>query len=58
MISKIVLMIFLLLIILITAVVGRAIIKKQQIIGRPPIPVFFFPSCKNTGTHKPHISAF
>ncbi len=42
MISTIVLIISLLLIFLITAVVGRAIIKKQQIIGRPPIPVFFF----------------
>jgi len=42
MISTIVLMISLLLIIMITAVVGRAIIKKQQIIGRPPIPVVFF----------------
>lgn len=42
MISTIVLMISLLLIFLIAAVVGRAIIMKQQIIGRPPIPVVFF----------------
>jgi protein-S-isoprenylcysteine O-methyltransferase Ste14 len=42
MIPKIVLMISLLLIFLITAVIGRAIIKKQTIFGRPPIPVFFF----------------
>ena len=42
MISTIVLIISLLLIFLITAVVGRSIIKKQQIIGRPPIPVAFF----------------
>ena len=37
-----VLMFTLLLILLIAAVIGRAIIKKQQIIGRPPIPVFYF----------------
>ena len=42
MISTIVLMISLLLVILITVVVGRAIIRKHQIIGRPPIPVFYF----------------
>jgi len=42
MISTIVLIISLLLIILITVVVVRAIIKKQTIIGRPPIPVFYF----------------
>ncbi len=42
MISTMVLIISLLLMILITAVVGRAIIKKQQIIGRPPIPAVFF----------------
>ena len=42
MISTIVLIISLLLIFLITVVVGRAIIKKQQIFGRPPIPVVFF----------------
>ena len=42
MISTIVLIISLLLILLITAVVGRAIVKKQQIIGRPPIPVVYF----------------
>jgi protein-S-isoprenylcysteine O-methyltransferase Ste14 len=42
MISTMVLIISLLLIFLITAVISRAIIKKQQIIGRPPIPVVFF----------------
>jgi protein-S-isoprenylcysteine O-methyltransferase Ste14 len=42
MISTIVLTISLLLIFLITVVVVRSIIKKHQIIGRPPIPVFFF----------------
>jgi protein-S-isoprenylcysteine O-methyltransferase Ste14 len=42
MISKIVLLISLLLIFLITVVILRSIIKKQQIFGRPPIPVFFF----------------
>ena len=42
MISTIVLIISLLLIFLITAIVGRAIINKQRIIGRPPIPVVFF----------------
>jgi protein-S-isoprenylcysteine O-methyltransferase Ste14 len=42
MISTIVLIISLLLILFITAVVLRSIIKKQQIIGRPPIPVIFF----------------
>jgi len=42
MISNMVLIICLLLICLITAVIGRAIIKKQQIIGRPPIPVVYF----------------
>jgi protein-S-isoprenylcysteine O-methyltransferase Ste14 len=42
MISTIVLIISLLLILLITAVVGRAIVKKQQIIGRPPIPLVYF----------------
>jgi protein-S-isoprenylcysteine O-methyltransferase Ste14 len=26
----------------VTAIVGRAILKKQTIFGRPPIPVFFF----------------
>ena len=42
MIATIVLVISFLLIIVIISFVGRAIIKKQQIIGRPPIPVFFF----------------
>ena len=42
MISTIVLVISFLLIIMIISVVGRAIIKKQQIIGQPPIPVVFF----------------
>jgi protein-S-isoprenylcysteine O-methyltransferase Ste14 len=42
MIATIVLIISLSLILLITAIIGRAIIKKQKIIGRPPIPVFYF----------------
>jgi protein-S-isoprenylcysteine O-methyltransferase Ste14 len=42
MISKIVLTISLLLIFLIAVVVVRSIIKKQQIIGRPPIALFYF----------------
>ena len=42
MISTIVLIIFLSLVFLIATVVFRAIIKKEQIIGRPPIPVLFF----------------
>jgi protein-S-isoprenylcysteine O-methyltransferase Ste14 len=42
MISTIVLIISLLLIFLITAVIGRAVIKRQKIIGQPPIPVFYF----------------
>jgi len=42
MISTIVLIISLLLIFLITVVIVQSIIKKRQIIGRPPIPVFFF----------------
>jgi protein-S-isoprenylcysteine O-methyltransferase Ste14 len=42
MISTIVLILSLLLIFLIIGVVSRAIIKKQQIIGRPPIPVAYF----------------
>jgi protein-S-isoprenylcysteine O-methyltransferase Ste14 len=37
-----VLIISLLLILLITVVISRAIFKKQQLIGRPPIPVFYF----------------
>jgi protein-S-isoprenylcysteine O-methyltransferase Ste14 len=42
MIETIVLIISLLLILLITFIVGRALIKKQKIIGHPPIPVFYF----------------
>lgn len=42
MISIIVLVISFLLIIMIISVVLRAIFKKQQIIGQPPIPVVFF----------------
>ena len=57
MISTIVLIISLLLILLITVVIVRSIIKKQQIFGRPPIPVFFFHSRKNPGPRKPDISS-
>lgn len=42
MIAKIVFIIFLLLMMLISAIIVRALIKKQKIIGRPPIPVFYF----------------
>lgn len=42
MISILVLIVSLLLISLISTVILRSIIKKQQIIGRPPIPVVFF----------------
>lgn len=42
MISTLVLIISFLLIFSIAAVIGRSIITKQQIIGRPPIPVVFF----------------
>jgi protein-S-isoprenylcysteine O-methyltransferase Ste14 len=42
MIPTLVLIISFLLIFLIVVVIGRSIITKQQIIGRPPIPVFFF----------------
>lgn len=42
MISKLVLIICLLLILTITVVITRAVIKKHQIFGRPPIPVVFF----------------
>lgn len=42
MISTMALVIFLLLIFLIITVVSKAIIKKQQIIGRPPVPVVYF----------------
>jgi protein-S-isoprenylcysteine O-methyltransferase Ste14 len=42
MISTTVLLISLFLLFLITAVIGRAIFKKQKIIGRPPVPVVYF----------------
>jgi protein-S-isoprenylcysteine O-methyltransferase Ste14 len=42
MIATTVLVISLLLILLITFVIFRAMIKKHQIFGRPPVPVFFF----------------
>lgn len=42
MVATIIFIIFLLLVFLIATVVIRAIINKQQIIGRPPIPVLFF----------------
>jgi protein-S-isoprenylcysteine O-methyltransferase Ste14 len=42
MIATIVLIISVSLFLLIGAVVTRAIVKKQQIIGRPPVPVVFF----------------
>jgi protein-S-isoprenylcysteine O-methyltransferase Ste14 len=42
MIDIIVLIISFLLILLVMAIVGRAVITKQKIIGRPPIPVPFF----------------
>ncbi len=42
MISTMVFIISLLLIFLIGTVISRAIIKKQQIIGRPPVPVVYF----------------
>jgi protein-S-isoprenylcysteine O-methyltransferase Ste14 len=42
MIATIVLIISLLLILMVAVIITRAIIKKQQIIGRPPIPVFYF----------------
>ena len=42
MITKIVLIISLILMLLIITIIIRAIIKKQQIIGSPPIPVFYF----------------
>jgi protein-S-isoprenylcysteine O-methyltransferase Ste14 len=42
MISTIVLIITLLLFLLVIVIVSRAVIKKQKIIGRPPIPVFYF----------------
>ena len=42
MISTIVLIISLIIFLLLSAVIGRAIFKKQRIIGHPPIPVFYF----------------
>jgi protein-S-isoprenylcysteine O-methyltransferase Ste14 len=42
MIAGLVLMISLLLVLMIAAIIIRAIIRKQKIIGRPPVPVFYF----------------
>ena len=42
MVETIVLIISLLLFLLVIAIVSRSIIKKQSIIGRPPIPAFYF----------------
>lgn len=42
MISLLVLLFSLSLILLVMTVMARSIIKKQQLFGRPPIPVFFF----------------
>jgi protein-S-isoprenylcysteine O-methyltransferase Ste14 len=42
MIETIVLIAFSLLFLLMATVIVRAIIKKQQIIGRPPVPAFYF----------------
>jgi protein-S-isoprenylcysteine O-methyltransferase Ste14 len=42
MIATIVLIISILLILLITTIICRAIITKQKIFGRPPIPVYYF----------------
>ncbi|MCX6284003.1 MAG: isoprenylcysteine carboxylmethyltransferase family protein [Bacteroidetes bacterium] len=42
MVETIVLIIFFLLISLVLAIVGRAIVTKQSIIGRPPVPSFYF----------------
>jgi protein-S-isoprenylcysteine O-methyltransferase Ste14 len=42
MVNLIVLCTTLLIFLLVLSVVGRAIIQKQQIMGRPPIPVVFF----------------
>ncbi len=42
MIATMVLVISVLLILLLSSIITRAIIKKQQIIGRPPIPVVYF----------------
>ncbi len=42
MIEIIVLIVTSLLLLLVITVVGRAIVTKQRIIGRPPVPVFYF----------------
>ena len=42
MVEIIVLIVFFLLLALVLVIVSRAIIKKETIIGRPPIPVFYF----------------
>jgi protein-S-isoprenylcysteine O-methyltransferase Ste14 len=42
MIETAVLILTLLLFLLIMAVIGRAVIKKRQVIGQPPVPVFYF----------------
>jgi protein-S-isoprenylcysteine O-methyltransferase Ste14 len=42
MIASIVFIVSVLLILLIASIIARAIMKKQQIIGRPPIPVVYF----------------
>ena len=42
MVEIIVLITFFLLILLVIAIVSKAIIKKQSIIGRPPVPVVYF----------------
>jgi len=42
MIDTIVLIITLLLFLLVIVIVGRAVIHKQSIIGRPPVPVVYF----------------
>ncbi len=42
MLAKIVLFITVFLILYIASILARALVKKQQIIGRPPIPVGFF----------------
>lgn len=42
MIETAVLILTLSLLLLIMAVIGRAVIRKRQIIGKPPVPVFYF----------------
>jgi protein-S-isoprenylcysteine O-methyltransferase Ste14 len=42
MISTIVLIVTLLIFLVLAFVIGRSVINKQQIFGRPPVPVFFF----------------